>query len=104
MSPRRRRRKPLVLEEMNWSHWILNHTWDRTPRDQVSHDRFVELEALARDFLIEHPTAVASAIAAARAGHEDPGIEEVFEALHPALKAFAATRGIELVDYDPSPY
>lgn len=103
MSPHRSR-KPQPLEELNWPAWVHAHLWLRTPRNEVTHDRFVQLEALARDFMAEHPGAVAAAIDEARAKHADPGLEEVFEVLHPKLKTFAATRGIELTDYDPSPY
>jgi len=104
MSPRRRRRKPQPLEALDWEPWIFGHLWQRTARNEVTHQRFVQLEALARDFMVEHPNAVTMAIATARAKHENPGLVEVFEALHPVLKQYAATKGIELVDYDPSPY
>lgn len=99
-----RHRKPHPLEEQNWEHWILNYVWNRTARNEVTHERFTQLEALAKDFIVKHPAAVTTAIAKARAKDEDPGLDEVLDLLHPKLKAFAATRGIELVDYDPSPY
>jgi len=101
---RRRRRKPQTLEDLNWPAWVHAHLWQRTPRNEISHERFVQLEALARDFMAEHPDATAAAIDEARAKHEDPGLEDVFEILHPTLKEYAAARGIELVDFDPSPY
>jgi len=93
MSRRRRRRKPLVLEELDWPTWVHSHLWLRTPRNEITHERFVRLEALARDFMVEHPGAVATAIAEARARHEDPGLVEVFEVMHPKLKTFAAASG-----------
>lgn len=83
---------------------MLNYAWDRTARDELSPERFTKLEKLVKDFMIEQPDAVPMAIAAARAGCEDPGLAEVFEILRPVLKSYAATKGIELVDYDPSPY
>jgi len=101
---RRRRRKPLVLEELNWEAWIHGHCWLRTARNEITDRRFRELEALAKDFMAAYPDAVTMAIAEARNRHEDPGLEEVFEVLHPVLKTFAAEHGIELVGFDPSPY
>lgn len=101
---RRRRRKPPPLEELDWVTWVHAHCWLRTPRNEVTHERFVELEALSKSFLVENPGAVKTAIAAARATDADPGISEVCELLHPLLKQYAAEHDIELVDFDPSPY
>lgn len=70
---RRRRRKPQSLEELNWEAWIHGHLWLRTARNEVTHERFIQLEALAKDFMVKHPDAVATAIAAARDKCDDLG-------------------------------
>lgn len=98
------RRRPFSLENFDWNHLLLDHCWQRTLRREVTHARLVELEQLVRDFVIRHPHAVEHSIAEARARSDDPGMEDVFEILHPLLKAFALERGIDLTDNDPVPY